>query len=158
MPIELWLWRSRCARTASSGFMCIRNMNHRGSYAPIGSRLTVGAVFLVDSAEVRSVPRVAAEIDRAVRRFDQERAPQRLVRVPDPPPRRVHGLHKAHLRILDRDRIVPVQFLGWNSCLLQEFANAPATQDSWRRHALSIDQGVKRSEIQMIVVIVADHD
>src|SRR5258706_13246853 len=45
MPIELSLWRSRDARTASSGFMCIRYMNHRGSYAPIGSRLTRGAPY-----------------------------------------------------------------------------------------------------------------
>src|SRR5882757_605903 len=51
-----------------------------------------GAVLLVDPAEVRSVRAVTSEIDSAVRRIDQERPPQRVVRVPDPPPRCVDGL------------------------------------------------------------------
>src|SRR5258705_6285652 len=69
-----------------------------------------GAVLLVDPAEVRSVRAVTSEINSALRRIDQEGPPQCVVRVPDPSPRCVDGFEKIHLRVLDGDGFVPVQF------------------------------------------------
>src|SRR6266403_335335 len=42
--------------------------------------------------------------------------------------------------------------------VVQERSNSAANKDSRRRRSLSIKQSMKRSEIQMIVVIVADQD
>src|SRR5258708_4385960 len=92
-----------------------------------------GAVLLVDVAKVRAVRAVAGKINAAFRRLDQECAPQCLVRVSDPPARCVDRFEKMHVRVLDRNGFVPVEFcIRRQAFAPQKRPNAAANQNSRR--------------------------
>src|SRR4029077_2324955 len=118
-----------------------------------------GTKAFVESLKMVAVGAVSGEINSPLGRIDEERPPQRLVRIPKPSARGMHRLKKDNPRIPYGHRVIPVHLgIGRNAFLLQQCTHPQAYQNRWWISCLSIEDRVNRFQVQMVVMVMADQD